>query len=238
MFPEERSLVQEMQGRPFVLLGVNAGDKLKVAQDSVKKNKLNWRSFFDGDSGRITGMFNIRGFPTVMLIDHQGVIAYPNLRGKKLIPEIKRLVKNAEADGMEGEKIAPQMRTFRDRTGKYRIEAVAEAISDDQVRLRKKAGGTVTMSLVDLSRADQDYLGTVDLATLQDADSGVSETAGGSEFRIFVDSTGEHQVEAIFLKLADGQVTLQRRDGSTTSLSLDRLSAEDQEFIKQKAIDR
>lgn len=233
MFPEERSLVQEMQGRPFVLLGVNAGDDLKVAQNSVKKNKLNWRSFFDGDSGRITGLFQIRAFPTVMLIDHQGVIAYPNLRGKKLIPEIKRLVKAAEADGMQGEKIAPQMRTFRDRTGKHRIEAIAQAMSDDQVRLLKQAGGTVTLSLVDLSRSDQDYLRTLDLPELEQ--TGTSESnAAGEDFRKFLDATGKHSVEAVFVGLQDGQVTLRKRDGSTTTLDLERLSPADQEFIREQ----
>lgn len=240
MFPEERSLVKEMQGRPFVLLGVNAGDKLERAQESVKKNKLNWRSFFDGNSRRITGLFNVRAFPTVMIIDHTGKIAHSNLRGAKLIPEIKRLVKEAEGDGMVGEKQEPKMRTFRNSTGEHRVEAIAVAMSGGEVQLRKKDGEMVTMALEDLSRTDQAYLKQVDVPAIGGtAASNTTSQTGDSDnkFRIFVDSTGQHKTEAQFVKLVDGKVTLLKKDGESTTLPLDRLSDADQAFVKQQAGD-
>ena len=230
MFPEERSLVEEMQGRPFVLIGINTDSDIEVARKSVKKNKLNWRSFFDARTRRITSMFNVRAFPTVMLIDHTGKIAFPNLRGPKLIPEIKTLVKAAEQDGMVGEKKAPEMRTFKDSTGKHRIEAIAEAINSENVRLQKKNGESLTMKLEDLSRSDRKYLKTVDLPAFTSGDV----TEGGGEYRTFVDSTGKHEIEAQFIELDNGKVKLLKRDGSTTEVPLDRLSDKDQEFVKQQ----
>ena len=221
-----------MQGRPFVLLGINAGDQRQVAKESVQENKLNWRSFFDGDSGLITGLFKVQAFPTVMLIDHQGRIVYPNLRGKQLISEIKRLVKAAEDDGMQGEKVAAKLRTFRDRTGKHRIEAIAIAGNNEQVKLKKRDGETVVLSLVDLSRSDQDYLRTVELADLPEQFIANAESTTNSEFRVFVDSTGKHKVEAVFVKIEDGKVTLRKRDGTLTTLLLSRLSDDDKEFLR------
>ncbi|MCP4082940.1 MAG: hypothetical protein GY743_22170 [Planctomycetaceae bacterium] len=175
-------------------------------------------------------MFNVRAFPTVMLIDHTGKIAFPNLRGPKLIPEIKTLVKAAEQDGMVGEKKAPEMRTFKDSTGKHRIEAIAEAINSENVRLQKKNGESLTMKLEDLSRSDRKYLKTVDLPAFTNGDV----TEGGGEYRTFVDSTGKHEIEARFIELDNGKVKLLKRDGSTTEVPLDRLSDKDQEFVKQQ----
>jgi surface antigen len=239
MYPEERSLVKEMQGRPFVLLGVNTDRQRSTAQNAVKENRLNWRSFFDGKSRRITGLFKIRAFPTVMVIDHTGRIAWPNLRGKKLHSEIKRLVQAAEADGMQGDRIAPEWRTFRDRTGDYRIEAIAEAKSQDQVRLRKRDGGTVTLSVSDLSRRDRDYLETADLPALESAASETSDSPAAADrpFRTFVDATGQYRVEAAFVKCEGNEVTLRKRDGSTTTVLLDRLSEEDQAWVKRQTDD-
>jgi hypothetical protein len=79
MFPHERSLVQKLEGKPFVLLGVNGDDDDK-AEDLKKKNenaKITWRSFRNkrgGDKPDIADEWNLSGWPTLYLIDHQGVI--------------------------------------------------------------------------------------------------------------------------------------------------------------------
>jgi peroxiredoxin len=76
LFDHERSLVNKFSGKPFALIGVNAGDSLEKAREVVKTKELNWRSFFDGDSEEITGQYAIEGFPTVFLIDQDGVIRH------------------------------------------------------------------------------------------------------------------------------------------------------------------
>lgn len=237
MYPEERSLVKKMQGRPFVLLGVNTDSTAKVALNAVKKNKLNWRSFYDGDRA-ISQQFQIRGFPTIMLIDHTGTISAVGHGFEDLDKRINKLVRSAEDAGMEGEKFAPVMRTFRDRTGEHKIEAIAESMNDDRVKLRKNDGGSIVMDLVDLSRTDQSYLKTVDVPELEEDESTEIASSGDfgeestEEYRTFVDSTGKFKVEAVFVKLEDGKVTIRKRDGETKTLPLDKLSEEDQEFIK------
>jgi hypothetical protein len=76
MYGHERSLVKNHSGKPFALIGVNTDDSLEIFRSAVEDNELNWRSFYDGRSGRIVGQYNIEGFPTVFLIDHKGVIRY------------------------------------------------------------------------------------------------------------------------------------------------------------------
>jgi thiol-disulfide isomerase/thioredoxin len=76
-FPRERSIVHRYKDRPFVLLGVNNDEQLAVARKSVEKNKLNWRSWFDGGRpGPIGEAWALEAWPTVYLIDAEGVVRY------------------------------------------------------------------------------------------------------------------------------------------------------------------
>ena len=78
MYGHERSLVKKLADKPFALLGVNTDPNLKVFQTAVKENNLNWRSFYDGRGGPIVSNYSITGFPTIMLIDENGVIQHIN----------------------------------------------------------------------------------------------------------------------------------------------------------------
>jgi hypothetical protein len=102
MYPHERSLVQRMEGKPFVLLGVNSDtdkDKLKVA---MEKEKITWRSFWNGPEGTggpLSERWNVHGWPTLYVLDAKGVIRHKFLGspGDKVMDEaIDALVKEAE----------------------------------------------------------------------------------------------------------------------------------------------
>ena len=72
LVPHERSLVKRLEGKPFVLIGINGEEKKKV-QPRVEKEKITWRSFWDGN-GAIAGKWNVGVWPTIFIIDHNGVI--------------------------------------------------------------------------------------------------------------------------------------------------------------------
>ena len=75
MYPHERSLVKRLEGKPFVILGVNSDPKDKLKQ-VIKKEQMTWRSWWDGGdtSGPIATRWNVSGWPTLYLVDHKGVI--------------------------------------------------------------------------------------------------------------------------------------------------------------------
>ena len=97
MYPHERSLVESMAGRPFVLLGVNTDDDLPQLQQVIRKERINWRSWWDGAEQHIVRAWNVQSFPTIYLIDHRGVIREINPRGRALDAAIEKLVAEAEA---------------------------------------------------------------------------------------------------------------------------------------------
>jgi thiol-disulfide isomerase/thioredoxin len=103
MIPQERALVNRMRGRPFALIGVNSDrDPVKLRAE-LAAHQVNWRSFKNvrsdgGDS--ISKAWGVTGWPTLYLIDHNGVIRerwigapHPQV----LETKIEELVREAEA---------------------------------------------------------------------------------------------------------------------------------------------
>jgi hypothetical protein len=98
MIPHERSLVENMQGRPFVLLGVSADETPDEIRDTVKEKDITWRNWWDGQ-GKIEFDYGVEGWPTIFLLDTKGVVremfdyAPPP---EKLEKAIEKLVQEAE----------------------------------------------------------------------------------------------------------------------------------------------
>lgn len=77
MVPIERALVERMTGKPFVLIGVNGDPNRDDALRARKKEKMTWRSFWngaEGSSGPIAMDWNVHGWPTVYILDGKGVV--------------------------------------------------------------------------------------------------------------------------------------------------------------------
>jgi hypothetical protein len=98
MYPHERSLVKKFEGRPFVIVGVNSDDDKDRLKERMNEEKITWRSFWDGGStdGPIASRWNVHGWPTVYLIDHEGKIIGHHGRGPQDDPVIEKAVAAAE----------------------------------------------------------------------------------------------------------------------------------------------
>ena len=99
MYPHERSLVEELKDEPFALIGVNSdGDRDRIRKIVAEKN-LNWRSFWNGPQGPggpIARAWNVRGWPTLYVLDAKGVIHYKGHDGDKAIELVRELVAKAK----------------------------------------------------------------------------------------------------------------------------------------------
>lgn len=102
MYPHERSLVKTLADKPFALVGVNSDTDLDELKKTLKEENITWRSFWNGPNGTggpISKEWNVRGWPTLVLIDHKGVIRHKYLGspGDKVLDEaIEKLVAEAE----------------------------------------------------------------------------------------------------------------------------------------------
>ena len=100
MYPHERSLVKRLEGKPFLILGVNSDPKDRLRQ-VLKKENITWRSWWDGGNagGPIARAWNVSGWPTIYVLDHKGVIRYKDVREKAMDEAVDALLKEMEAEG-------------------------------------------------------------------------------------------------------------------------------------------
>ena len=102
MFPHERSLVKRLENKPFALIGVNSDRDREQLKKKNKAERITWRSFWNGPKGTggpISKAWNVRGWPTIYLIDHNGVIRHKFVGspgGEQLDKLIDALVAEAE----------------------------------------------------------------------------------------------------------------------------------------------
>ncbi len=101
MYPHERSLVKAMEGKPFVLLGVNSDRDREALKKVLVDEKITWRSFWNGGStgGPISAAWHVQGWPTLYIIDAKGVIRQKYLGappGDTIDKEMEKLVQEAE----------------------------------------------------------------------------------------------------------------------------------------------
>ena len=99
MYPHERSLVEELKNRPFALLGVNSDRDLEKLRDTVKEKNITWRSFWNGPqgtSGPISKAWDVMGWPTIYILDQNGVIRERNKRNDEMSVAVHALL--AEMD--------------------------------------------------------------------------------------------------------------------------------------------
>ena len=95
MYPHERSLVKRLENAPFALIGVNSDGDLDKLRPRLAEEQITWRSFWngpDGTSGPISTAWNVRGWPTIYVIDAKGVIRFKNARGKAMDKAVDELI--------------------------------------------------------------------------------------------------------------------------------------------------
>ncbi len=90
-----------MEGRPFVLLGVDSVDDRETLKETLREKDLSWRNFADEDH-HLASAWGVEYYPTLFLIDQNGIVRN-RFDGKPEAQEldraIDRLVEVAEKDG-------------------------------------------------------------------------------------------------------------------------------------------
>ena len=92
--------MKRLTGKPFVLLGVNSDADRKALRKVIVKQKIVWRSWFDGGGkdGPIATKWQIATWPAIYLLDADGVIRHIEADGgapdpKQLDDKIDALLK-------------------------------------------------------------------------------------------------------------------------------------------------
>ncbi len=93
MYPHERSLVERLKDEPFTILGVNSDDPDRY-RAAIENENITWPSFFDGGTtgGPIATRWGVTGWPTIFILDHEGVIRAIDKRGEEMDEIVDQLL--------------------------------------------------------------------------------------------------------------------------------------------------
>ena len=95
MYPHERSLVKRLKDKPFALIGVNSDPDKTRLRERMEEENITWRSFWcgpEGTYGRIPSTWGVRGWPTIYVLDHEGVIRYEGVRNERMDEAVDTLL--------------------------------------------------------------------------------------------------------------------------------------------------
>ena len=75
--------MKRLAGKPFVLLGINSDKDRKAIKAVTEKERLIWRSWWDGGGieGPIATQWQISNWPTLYVLDANGVVRYIESHG-------------------------------------------------------------------------------------------------------------------------------------------------------------
>ncbi len=101
-YPQFRAMTKRLEGHKFALISINAEPEKLVGdlKDAWKTEGNTWPCLFDGNwEGPIQKAWNVQSFPTIYVLDAQGVIRHKELRGKDLDEAVDKLVAELEGTG-------------------------------------------------------------------------------------------------------------------------------------------
>jgi hypothetical protein len=87
--------VKRLADQPFALIGVNSDPDRDELKPVLEEEQITWRSFWngpEGTSGPISSRWNVRSWPTIYVLDHQGRIRFKGVRGEDMDAAVDQLL--------------------------------------------------------------------------------------------------------------------------------------------------
>ncbi len=98
MLPHERSLVKRLEAEPFALLGINSDGDGETVNKILAEHDISWRQALDGStSGKLATAWNVNGWPTIYILDHEGRIRFRDLRDQEMEDAVVGLLAEMKA---------------------------------------------------------------------------------------------------------------------------------------------
>ena len=99
--PNLARLQRKHKDEPLVILGISADRDRAPWKEFIEKHKLDWTHFYD-DRRMMANRFAVNGYPTYILMDHEGIIKYRQQGWNTQVDsqiegEIRSMLKKAKA---------------------------------------------------------------------------------------------------------------------------------------------
>jgi thiol-disulfide isomerase/thioredoxin len=98
MIPHEREMVERLKEQPFALVSISADEKKETLTDFLAREKMPWTHWWNGSEGGVLEEWDVRHYPTIYILDVQGVIRHKELRGEELENAVNSLLEEARTN--------------------------------------------------------------------------------------------------------------------------------------------
>jgi thiol-disulfide isomerase/thioredoxin len=98
MIPHERTMVERLKDKPFVLISISADAEKQTLVDFLAKEPMPWTHWWSGRDG-IVRDWDVKAFPTIYVLDARGVIRHKDIRGEELEKAVNALLAEAAPKG-------------------------------------------------------------------------------------------------------------------------------------------
>jgi thiol-disulfide isomerase/thioredoxin len=93
MIPHERELVVKHRSKPFALLSVNSDEDHDEARAIMAKQQMTWPNWKTcGTNDAVARNWGVKSWPTIYVLDANGVVRYMNVRGPQLDNAVETLL--------------------------------------------------------------------------------------------------------------------------------------------------
>jgi thiol-disulfide isomerase/thioredoxin len=100
MIPDEKKLVARLEKARFAMVGINTDTDRSKAKKFLEDKGITWTQVFDGGTqGPIDKAWRVDHWPTIYILDANGVIRYREIRGEAMDRAVDELLKELHGGG-------------------------------------------------------------------------------------------------------------------------------------------
>jgi thiol-disulfide isomerase/thioredoxin len=92
MIPHEREMVTRLKDKPFALVSISFDAEKKTLTEYLAEQPMPWNHWWNGAEGKLKDMLNIQHYPTIFVLDPQGVIRFKEIRDEELEKAVNTLL--------------------------------------------------------------------------------------------------------------------------------------------------
>lgn len=89
--------MERLNGKPFALVSISADAEKNTLTDFLAEEPMPWTHWRNGAEGKLIDTLSIMHYPTIFVLDGNGVIRYKEIRGEELEKAVNTLLDGAQA---------------------------------------------------------------------------------------------------------------------------------------------
>jgi hypothetical protein len=89
-------MVERLKEQPFALVSISVDEKKETLTDFLAKEKMPWTHWWNGIQAGVLEEWDVRHYPTIYILDAQGVIRHKDVRGEELEKAVNALLQEAK----------------------------------------------------------------------------------------------------------------------------------------------